>query len=91
MSAVVELSESSKSSLLIEFNFSRLDNWIEKNNRSITPKDIASCIINALKLGWQPSVNAGVFTYKYGTEPYKFKNENASKLARTPHKTRRPF
>ena len=75
LTAAVELYDSPKSVLLIEFPFPRPDSWtspmslgMSVADRSVTPAMIAKCIKEAIGNGWDPKVSGQAFKYNVATQ-----------------------
>ena len=63
MTVAVELYNNPRSVLSITFPWMRCDNWLNYPVISVTPRDIETCIKNALRNGWHPMKLSSGFEY----------------------------
>lgn len=68
LTAAIELYENPQSPLIITFPWLRPDSWVGKTKESVTPKDIETCVKNALSQGWKPNVKGKIFNFTYKKE-----------------------
>lgn len=75
LTAAVELYDSPKSVLLIDFPFPRPDSWkspmklgMSVTDRSVTPATIAKCIREAIGNGWDPRASGQAFEHNVAAQ-----------------------